>query len=368
MKLIQKLITNEDAAGGAVGAGAIAAAHTPLFAQLSKRELPIKIKIEKKPKKVKVKQDKVNIKESFHKLSETDDAHRRGLDTFDSTAVVSKLKSLENKDRTDRHNSQAFVLEDDDGRAVKVWVRAEQAASFEAALNAFLADHERDERGMGAPEIAEILFKLKDQYDIIDVQWPEVAEDEEQEVGLVDDTEGGEGLEGDMPEDEMAMADDAGMGGGEEDAKSLLVQVIDMMKADAEARRAEAHARAAEAKAKEADLAREQIQSKVKQEERILDMESQEKAQKEAEKEAKKLAKLAKWQHDMERDEGEYFEPNELGLENQPQRDRAREEEERSGRFAQPDKLQAQPPTRKKAISGRVNPADVASFILNRVK
>lgn len=364
MKLIQKLI--EDAAAGAVGGGDVAAAATPLFAKLSKRDLPTKIHIKKKPKKAKP--SGLALAENFKRLHEVDDAHRRGQSTFDTTEVVSKLKSLENKNQVEKRDTQAFVLEDDDGNGVKIWVRADQAANFEAALNAYLSDLSQDEK-RGTPEIAEILFKLKNNFDIVDVQWPEVAEDEEQEVALASEEGGEEGMPG-MEGGEEGMPElDAGaeLGGGEEDVKSLLTQVIDMMKADAEARKAEAHARQAEAKAREEEISRETINARVKQEERILDMEAHEKKQKEADKEAKRLAKLAKWQHDMERDEGESFAGDEMepcmGME---PRGVGREEEETH--FRRPSPQKAQPSNRGSTIRGRVNPADVANFILNRVK
>lgn len=362
MKLIQKLI--EDAAGGAVGGGDVAAAATPLFAKLSKRDLPTKIHIKKKPKKAKP--SGLALSENFKRLHEIDDAHRRGQSTFDTTEVVSKLKSLENKNQVEKRDTQAFVLEDDDGNGVKIWVRADQAANFEAALNAYLSELAQDEK-RGTPEIAEILFKLKNNFDIVDVEWPEVVEDEEQEVALAGGEEqapGEEGMPGEGGEEGMPELDVGGDVGGEEDVKSLLTQVIDMMKADAEARKAEAHARAAEAKAREQEIGRETINAKVKQEERILDMENYEKKQKEADKEAKRLAKLAQWQHDMERDEGETF-ADDTGS---PMSGVPLEREEEETHLRRPLPQKAQPSNRGSTIKGRVNPADVANFILNRVK
>lgn len=372
MKLIQKLI--EDAAAGAVSAGGgdVAGFATPLFARLTKRELPTKIKIERKKKKPKnVKTNTLSVKEAYNKLMEFDDAHRRGQSTYDNTEVISKLKSIENKNSVNKNESQAFVLDDDDGNSVKIWVKADQAANFENALNAFLSDNLRDDKH-GAPEIAEILFKLKNNFDIIDVKWPDVEEDEEnQEVTLAGDQEGGqEGAEGELGDElggeeglDLGNAEGDLGGTGEEDVKSLLTQVIDMMKADAEARKAEAAARAAEAKTKEVNLANQHLENRVKQEERILDMEAYEKKQKEAEKEAKRLAKLAKWQHDLEKEEGVSFDDNVEG----PSVDTiqgAQEEEE----LRRPAPTKKQPANKGSSIRGRVNPADVANFILNRVK
>jgi hypothetical protein len=380
MKLIQKVIEKaslaETVSAGAVGGGAVAGYAMPLFAQLTTRELPKKIRIARQKKQKKVKSNGLGLKETFYSLSEDG---QEASATFDTSEVISKLKSLENKGVVNKYETQAFALEDEDGNIVKVRVRIEQAPSFEASLNAFLSDVEEDTDGKrGMPEIAEILFKLKDRYDIVDVEWPDVPEDQEeggvtlggeQQPGM----EGQPGAEGELdvgdPNQLDLGAGEAGMGGGEEDVKGLLTQVIDMMKADAEARKAEAHARAAEAKAKEADLATKQVYAKVKQEEQILDMESQDKQHKEADKEAKRLAKLARWKHDMEQDEGASFDDAEPELDiGSIARGREEEESPRGATYKRPAATQAQPANKTPRLSGRVRPTDVASYILSRVK
>lgn len=382
MKLIQKLIEKsklaEDAAGGSVGGGAVAAFATPLFAQLTKRDLPKKIRIARVKKEKKQKKG-LGLKETFYAVHE--DQAQIGGDTFDTSEVMSKLKSLENKETVNKYETQAFALEDEEGNMVKVRVRTEQAASFEAALNAFLADIDDDSQGKrGIPEIAELLFKLKDRYDIVDVEWPDVPEDQEEAVALGGEAQpGAEGQPGELQpgaEGEVdlgaALGGDAAAGGaGEEDVKGLLTQVIDMMKADAEARKAEALARSAEAKARESETATKQVYAKVKQEEQILDMETSEKKNKEAEKEAKKLAKLARWKHDMEQEQGTSFddepETNLDSIMGGAQQGREEEETQRTA-MRHPTQTKAQPGRKAPRLSGRVAPADVASFILSRVK
>lgn len=388
MKLIQQLIEKsklaEDAAGGSVGAGAVAGYATPLFAQLTKRDLPKKIRIAKVKKVKKPKPNGLGLKETFYTIHE--DQAQIGGDTFDTSEVMSKLKSLENKESVNKYETQAFALEDDDGNMVKVRVRTEQAASFEAALNAFLADIDDDTEGKrGVPEIAELLFKLKDRYDIVDVEWPDVPEDAEEAVALGGEAQPGAegaaqpGAEGELPPGEggedlsAALGGDAAAGGaGEEDVKGLLTQVIDMMKADAEARKAEALARSAEAKARESETATKQVYAKVKQEEQILDMETHEKKNKESEKEAKRLAKLARWKHDMEQEQGASFddEPQEANLDSIMGGAKQGREEEETHRTAtrHPAPTKAQPGRSAPRLSGRVAPTDVAAFILSRVK
>jgi len=88
----------------------------------------------------------------------------------------------------------------------------------------------------------------------------------------------------------------------EDDAKTALNQVIDMMKADAEAKKAEADARAAEARAKEAEYSAQASASKVRKEEQIYDMEAAEKQKSDQDKESQQMAKLARFQHQKAQD------------------------------------------------------------------
>lgn len=404
MKLIKTINNNttekaalkEDAAGGAVGSGAVAMCAMPLFASMVKRTAP-KVKVIKWSTKKKAKKPSIGLKEAFNKLYEfagetggmstnMDGSPIKGnaSNSFDPTSVIAKLKGLENKERQDHRNTVSFGLEDENGGIVRVTVSSEQAEDFEKSLQAFLADQEREEDAV--PEIAEVLFKLKDRFDIVDVQWPEVQEDEEEEVGLDGQTPDGAEGAGDMElggdQADPAMDPAAPPAGADEgQVKDLLVQVIDMMKADAEARKAEARAREEEAKSKQADNVVKQTMNKVKQEEQFLDMETYNKARKEEEREAKRLAQLAKWKHDMAKDEG-ITDDDDFGGDDvesaitAPAPDDAqavpprapREEEERST-LRRPPAVKAQPATKPaKVIRGRVHPHDIASFILSRVK
>lgn len=275
---------------------------------------------------------------------------------FDSTAVLSKLKSLENKEKVDPRDATTFGLEDDDGQTVRVTVGNEHAAEFEKALQSFLSSEDSDST---IPEIAEILFKLKDHFTIINVEWPEVEEDEEQETELTSEIEGGAeagqvGSDGGEV-DPLAGEDDGGIGGDvdTDSAKSLLVQIIDMMKANAEASKEEALARASEAKARGAEVGVTAAMTKVKREEQILDMETHDKQQKAEEKETKQLARLAKWQHDL----GKSSEGDDGELDGYMSQRRGEEEEE-----------MAVTPVRKASITKRVKPTDIAGFILSRMK
>lgn len=364
MKLLRKL--NEDAAGGAVGASCVAGAAMPLFSSLVSRTKP--------PKKRKVNRLK--------KVTESEHAHDSG--NFDAAHVISKLKSLETRDQTAAKDTVSFGLEDDNNQIVRVAVRSEQADSFEEALQSLLVNQDEQE----PLDLAEILFNLKDQFDIVDVIWPDIVEDEEQDMelnqqgtegdpmggdpGMEGDPMGGDmGLEGDpgMEGDPMGgdMGLDAGAGaGGMEDEKTLLTQIIDMMKADAEARKAEAIAKSAEAKAREAAAAHAQILTKVKQEEQFLDMEAHNKQRKEAEREAKRLAQLARYKHEVSNETGQYMGDDSDDLDTDAVVDaigskhRGSDEDEET-HLRRPAPTKAQP-------NKRVLPADIARYVMSRAR
>lgn len=376
MKLIKQLNDNlalakvapvvEDAAGGATGGGAIAGGAMPLFSQLVKRtRKPAK---KRAPFIAQPKHLGLGLAEAAKALREFD-GDPTGQDLgqgkgpqqgFDTTDVIAKLKGLENREKVDHRDTVTFGLEDENQNIVRVTVKAEQAEDFEQNLQAFMQSAETEEER--TPDVAEILFKLKDRFDIVDVQWPDIEQDEEEDIGL-EGPEGEAGAEGEMGMDggeDMAM-DAPGADTGQ--VTDLLTQVIDMMKADAEARKAEARAREAEAKTKEADALVAQSMSRVKQEEQYLDMESYNKAKKDEEREAKRLASLAKWKHDMNKDGGIDAEPEAADMPLVPNPNREEEEVIRRPAATAPQKAAKAP-----VIRSRVAPHEIAQFIIDRVK
>lgn len=298
---IAKLI-GEDAAAGSIGAHAVAAVADRVGSSENK-----KVTTKRKKKKKKMRKQETEVSLLRRMMGEADESK------FDASAVISTLKSAE-KSATADEDTTAFGLEDEHGNIVKVYVKADQAEDFEQALETALARNDEDDNEENTDkEIAEVLFELKDKFDIIDVEWGAIPEDEEEnqevdaageegtegdDLGL--DAEGGEeGAEGEGEDDMVADTDTA----SEEDVKSTLQQVIDMMKADAEAKTAQANAEKAEAEAEAAKYAAQAAAAKVKAEEEILDMESHNKKKAEEEKEAKRLAKLAKYKHEVSQEE-----------------------------------------------------------------
>lgn len=365
----KKAVVREDAAAGAVGAGSIAGARGLLFSapnSMIKRmtsdftrdyNQTDTDKTPKKKKKKPVSEGNLGLSSAYHSLAE-------GEDQFDQADIISKLKGLEDKEKADIRDTVSFGIEDDDDQIVRVTVKAEQADEFEKALQAVMADFEEDESNK--TEIAEVLYKLKDQFDIIDVIWPEIAEDEEEGEQQFGAEQGAPGAEGEMgaeggegmPGGEGELGDlggDGGMegldagsdAGGESEVQGLLGQVIDMMKADAAARKADAEARMADAKAREQEIGAKSAMAKIKQEEQFLDMEDYEKKQKEQDKEAKRLAQLAKWKRDMGGD-ADADEPSDMGLPSSNSRSSGGYEEEEA----------------VKRFNNRISSADLARRLL----
>ena len=207
----QNDLIDESAAGGAVSAGAVAGFRAPLGADpqsFSKRR--------KKKRKTKMRRRAVPGT-SFYFVESVED------EKFDSADVISKLKKAE-KRATYEDDTKGFALEDDNGQIVKVYVAAEQAEEFERALGAALNGQSdggsEDEIGVEGQstqlEIAEVLFNLKDRFTVVDVDWPEIEEDEEQEVAAEGEgLEGGEGAEDELGDPEGDLDLDL-EGGGEE--------------------------------------------------------------------------------------------------------------------------------------------------------
>jgi len=316
MSLLSDLL-KESAAGGSSSAGGIANNRGSLFGgsgeaggvgimrrmgYVNVDDLPSKRK--KKPRK------------KFSAIKEAVAASAE-VKPYDYQDTLAKLdQAVKTAAEGEKDNVAVFGLEDEEGKIVKVYVNKEEADNFEEALSVMLTDENAMFDGEDEPktgqELAEIIYKLSDTFDIVDVEWGVVHGDEEEETdvdgidpeGEGTDGEDMEGMEGEDLEGEDLEGDMEGMesDGTEEAAQSALQQVIATLQGEAEAKKAEADARRAEAEATIAKHASDAAQAKVSQEEQILDMEEHEKAKKDAKKEAETLAKLAKYKQEVKSD------------------------------------------------------------------
>lgn len=250
-------------------------------------------------------------------------------ENFNLSDALSKLNNAVGQSKTneDKSNTVKFGLEDDKGHIIKVFVDSNDADAFEEALSRELED------GMKKIEIAELLFKLRDEYSITNVVWPKIVDDvvEEEESTKLPQDEGGDQQdqetdqsladdfsdedypdeqndtgeettphqagENDIPVDDLEAQDDF----SSDDSKQTLNAILSMLASDAEAKKAEADARAAEARAKEAEAMARTAEARIKSEEQILDMETYNKQKSNEKSEVRKLAKLAQHRHEMKR-------------------------------------------------------------------
>ena len=210
MSLLTDLLIKETAAAGSTGAGAIANARGSLFGggavdleAENKRKTKMMRRIGYMPvSEVLAPKQSNTWKEVYEAQNE---------DSYDQQDVISKLDDAEKKAKSDK-DTVCFGLEDEEGGIVKVYVRSDQADDFEAALATALSAEDEDENDENSnAEIAEVLFNLKDKFEIVDVEWGVIQGDEEEEQELEGgegemDPEGGEGEmdpEGGELEDEM---------------------------------------------------------------------------------------------------------------------------------------------------------------------
>lgn len=340
----------------------VASSNMPFFAQMVKRTQADSAKKDviqpPEDEKDEVTADSSSkLHEAFMKrLKENDDASTAtsgGTGSVETDGILSKLKNLERQNANVDQDVITFGLEDDQNGTVKVTIKRDQAAEFERALQSILYDEENID---SQPEIAEVLFQLKDQFDIVNVVWPQIEEDEEPNVDMRGDEGNPEGELGGLGEEPPMEEPPMGGIGDDTEASSILTQVIDMMKADAEARLADARAREAEAKNREAEAIARQATDRVKQEEQMLDMEAQDKARKEEDREAKRLAQLSRWKSQND-DGGSDMDPGPF------KRNEVEDEENMYGR-----KTAQTPVKRRTGLPGRVNPSEVASYVLSRVR
>jgi len=257
--------------------------------------------------------------------------------------VYSKLSGIRNQGRMEDNNTSTYGVEDDDGNLMKITVRGDQAEKFEVALAQELGELENYKmtgRGGYGREvsIAEVLYNLKQQFDIITVEFPEIptnkvynadkvsdpedaefgeeefqkddadfSDDEEFNMDGMDDTDGDAGGMDDLgdgddetPEDsELPEEEDLGVEFGDEEedeggASGLLKNIVQMLTKQAEAQAAQAEAEAEKSRALQAEYTAMAAKEEMAKQTELAKMEREMEAQKEREKDAKKMAELAR--------------------------------------------------------------------------
>lgn len=262
-------------------------------------------------------------------------------EAFDMDSVFSRLSSMEKAGQPRPSEGTTFGIEDDNGNLMKVTVRADQAQEFEAEVATYLADIKSNIAGMPAAKdstevsMAELLFKMKDKFDIIDVEFPTIPSDviynadKASYSAATPDVEAGEmpagvddGTPADNPmepldltdfEDNTESPDTGAIGaedeelgdaesvedfgeeiGGESSEGSILTKVIDMLKSQAESEIEKHKADQEKARAEQARYTAQATQFAMKDEEEKLRYELEMEEEKRREKEARRLADMAK--------------------------------------------------------------------------
>jgi hypothetical protein len=304
---------SEDAAAGSVGATSVAGVRGVLFTGI--REITQKRKKVAGVPVVKFKNPEVDLNFRTRSIGEGRTTFRDFLikesgvpdAEFDTADIISKLsQNAKIVGDLDGDDVAVFGMEGDDGSVTKVYVQKQQAKDFEIALGEILKDNPEANQ----EEIAGILFDLKDRFKIIDVKWPTIQEDEEQQVdssadltpnnqsapSTEEDPFGGDA--GVLPNVNNDTTPAAGSGTSDSNTNDMITQILDMLRADAEARKADADAKTADAHAREAESTAKITTIKMQGEEEVLDAEAYFREKKEEKKEAERLKMLARFRQE----------------------------------------------------------------------
>lgn len=344
----------EEAAAGAVSAGNVATSPSPL-GMVKRRGLKNFMVDYSKKFNNTLKLKVVNLyKLDADKKVKVVNAVK---ENFNLDSVFAQLKGFENANSVEPSEVTTYGVEDDKGNLMKVTVLNTQAEDFEAYISAYLSTlKDFDNQGIDLEDIslAELLYKLKDLFDIRDVQFPNIPDDivynaDEASDNVVEPTlETDLDSSLDMPEDDMGMSGEGELGGDEEldldvDAdidldvdeddldlddeftddesvedfeemsdsggiQSLLTSLIDMLAKTAEKEKAQAEAEAEKARAQQAEWSAKAVDATLANKEELIAMQAQKDEQKKREKEAKKQADLATYRYKQSK--GMIDEPN----------------------------------------------------------
>lgn len=349
----------EEAAAGSVAAGNVATHPSPLGTVKRRSLKNFMIDYSKKftnTLKLKV--------VGLYKVSKTNEGHLHVVasstpitEKFNLDSVFAQLKGFENANSVEPSEVTTYGVEDDKGNLMKVTVLNTQAEDFEAYISAYLSTlKDFDNQGIDLEEIslAELLYKLKDLFDIRDVEFPNIPDDIVYNADEASDNVVEPSLETDldpsldMPEDDMGMEGEGELGGEDEldldvdadldlDAEegdldmedefaddesvedfeempeeggiqSLLTSLIDMLAKTAEKEKAQAEAEAEKARAEQAEWSAKAVDATLANKEELIAMQAQKDEQKRREKEAKKQADLATYRYKQSK--GMVDEPN----------------------------------------------------------
>jgi hypothetical protein len=256
---------------------------------------------------------------------------------FQLTDAQSRLKGIQMKSEFDDRDTISFGVEDDDGNFMKLTVPANQAKEFETKVAQSLAEVQEFKRtGRGNDRsLAELLYELKDQFTILDADFPTIpknaiymasqldedpddndqrsVDDNEEDAGDeggddplgdldnmdastdADDPEGA-GEEGESP-DLDALDDDMGedFDSGGSSKEAMLDSIIKMITSNNEREIEQYKAEQEKAKAEQMKLANMRAERKQSEAEEMIAAEAEMEKEKKQDKEAKRMLDVMKF-------------------------------------------------------------------------
>lgn len=220
---------------------------------------------------------------------------------FSVNDVVSKIDNV-SKQSDNKDNTVPFGLEDENGNITKIYVPQEEADDFKHQLENLIGDETQI-------DVAEILFKLRNTFTIVDVEWPDNFQEDEETVNKLEGQEQtGEAPQDNIPEEvpdagaappEEPMGTDEVMGEPEVSNQDILMKVLDMLKSQADSEKAKSEAKRAEAEMQKQKFSIQVTNHKIKQEEDLLAAENYYKKQQEEKRDNDRLTKLAKYRSEI---------------------------------------------------------------------
>lgn len=247
----------------------------------------------------------------------------------DVETMKGKLADIQRKQEVDG-STTAFAFEDDEGHLVKVYVNKEQAENFKKELGELLDDAEHEDL-----EISEVIYRLHQKYDIVNVEWCEGAIPEDEEVvdpnapiqnnvdaqnkGLPDSDQVGDptaAAQGD-PNSVSAEPGAAPPADGEADPMAagaqtapvdvnaevgkmaMLDKVLGLLQSRTDAERAKADAEKAKADVEASRVAAQAAAQYASSQEELMDMDNYNKRSQEDKREATLQSKLIRYRHDL---------------------------------------------------------------------
>ena len=274
----------------------------------------------------------VNLQGSISKINESSEY------PYQLDDATSRLKDMERGSGYEATDAISYGIQDDMGNLMLVTVPMEQSEELERRCAQALADVlDFKKTGNGENKtLAELLYELKDEFTIIDAQFPTIPKDavyNADEISLPEaegegpeglggeDELGGEGPEGMGPDGPEGTEGPEGMGdelgdddtdigddfGEEPDKESLLISVLGMLKSQNEKETAQAKAEEEKAKAHQAEIALRSSKDEMASQEEMISAQAEMEADKDKEKRVKERAELAKYNYKKKRGVGEGF-------------------------------------------------------------